>query len=265
MTSPAWVYCHGLPGLPEELSLFGFLPPEAEICGLDRLGAPGRSYGESLLAAFDALELGEPVAVAGFSLGAMSALKLAARRPLLVRSLLLISPAAPLELGDFLPLMAGRPVFEAARRGPVSLGVLGAFQATLLSVAPQTLVRTMFRQSCEAERQLLSSRRFAETVTLGLRSCLGAHRAAYQRELTAYVRPWADVLDDIRCEVEIVQGGEDNWTPPAMAEALRQRLGNRASLAAMASLGHYSTLQAAAARLNDSHEARRLADPIQTG
>ncbi len=265
MPKPAWVYCHGLPGLPEELRLSGFLPAATNAVMLDRLGAPGGGHEESLLAAFDSLGLKEPVMVAGFSLGAMSALRLAARRPLLVHSLVLASPAAPLELGDFLPAMAGRPVFEAARRGPISLGVLGVFQSGLLSVAPKALVSTMFRKSCAAEQRLLSSKPFADTVTRGLRTCLGPHRAAYQRELSEYVSPWADLLDDIRCDVEIVQGAEDDWTPPAMAEALRQRLGARALLTVIPGLGHYSALQAAAAQLTGPHIAPDAAGVTPAG
>lgn len=240
------VYCHGLPGSPDELSAFETSTPLQHVHGLDRLGHHKGSYEESVLSAFDGVGVDEPVTVAGFSLGAMSAVHIAARRGFLVRKLILISPAAPLQLGNFLPAMAGRPVFEAAQAGDWALRLFTASQASLVALAPKLAVGTMFRASPDAELGLLASSRFVEVVVRGLRACLGPRQAAYRRELHAYVRPWAHVLDDVRCETEIWSGSNDDWAPPAMGEALRGRLGNLASLNVCPDLGHYSTLRTAA-------------------
>jgi len=244
------VYCHGLPGSPEELSAFETLKPLQHVHALDRLGDHEESYEESVVSAFDGTGIDEQVTVVGFSLGAMSAVRIAAERACLVRKLILISPAAPLQLGNFLPAMAGRPVFEAAQAGDWALRLFTASQASLVALAPKLAVKTMFRASLDAELDLLASPRFVDVVVCGLRNCLGPHQAAYRRELHAYVRPWAHVLDDIRCETEIWSGSLDDWAPPAMSEALKERLGDRASLNVCPGLGHYSTLRTALSRLD---------------
>lgn len=180
----------------------------------------------------------------------MSALHIAAERGPLVRKLILISPAAPLELGDFLPAMAGRPVFEAARAGDWSLRLFSAAQASMVALAPSFVINTMFRASPDADRALLSSKRFVDVVVSSLRACLGSQQDAYRSELRAYVQPWAHVLDKVECEIEIWAGSDDDWAPIGMAEALKHRLGNRATLNVCPGLGHYSTLQDALSRLD---------------
>lgn len=241
------IYCHGLPGSPEELSAFE--APRAHVQGLDRLALCVHDYETDLLSAVDALSIEAPVTLAGFSLGAMSAAYIAAKRSHLVDKLILIAPAAPLELGDFLSDMAGRPVFEAAQKGSATLRAFTAVQACLVAIAPQLALRTMFRRSPEKDTRLLTSRRFACVVTAGMRTCLGRRQAAYRRELLAYVRPWAEVLSEIRCSTEIWSGAADDWAPPAMAQAFKDRLGDLATLNVCAGLGHYTTLQAALPRL----------------
>ena len=239
------IYCHGLPGHPAELGAFGAANRLQQFRPLDRLAQGRGDFEADLLAAFDALELKAPSVVAGFSLGAMSAIYLAARRPHLVSKLVLISPAAPLQLGDFLPKMAGRPVFSAAQRGAFALRILSGLQAALIRVAPRGVIDVMFRASPNADKELLAQPDVFEAVSNGLRACLLSRQAAYRTELLAYVRPWADVLSEVRCAAQIWQGSLDDWTPPAMAQALKAQLGERAVLKLCPDLGHYSTLHAA--------------------
>lgn len=222
-----------------------------------RTAGIGRSLARSsgdfeadLLAAFDAFKFTEPSVVVGFSLGAMSAIHLAARRAHLVSKLILISPAAPLQLGDFLAKMAGRPLFTAAQRGPVALRVLSGLQAALVSIAPKFAINAMFRTSPEADKQLLAQPEIFNAVLNGLRSCLLSRQVGCRIELLAYVRPWANVVNEVRCATEIWQGSRDDWTPLAMAEALKAQLGDLAVLNVCPGLGHYSTLHAALQRLD---------------
>lgn len=236
------IYLHGLPGSAAELLAALALPSlPAGVHVLDRLGTPGRENDAALLAAFNAVAH-EPRALIGFSLGAMSALKLAALRPGRVSSVHLISPAAPLELGDFLPHMAGRAVFEAARMGLWPLAALSMVQSAVASGLPDTLLAGMFQGSAPAEQNLSAQPTFRHALLQSLRMCLRQHRAAYHRELMTYVKPWADTLSQVRCDVAIWHGEQDGWAPIAMAHALKANLPGQVDLAICKDLGHFSTL-----------------------
>jgi pimeloyl-ACP methyl ester carboxylesterase len=238
------LYCHGLPGSPAELAGLD-LGDRRNIIALDRLSFGAATHEAAVLGAFDATAPSEPVTLVGFSLGAMSALQIAAQRRARVRNLILISPAAPLELGDFLPAMAGRPVFETAQRGGLALRALTAIQAALMLVQPQLLLETMFKGAPESDQRLARNPRFITAISDGLRQCFGPRQGAYRRELLAYVKPWAHALGAVACEVTIWQGDEDNWAPPAMATALSAALKQPARINTCEGLGHYSTLHAA--------------------
>lgn len=220
----------------------------AGIKVLDRFGSKGASHEAALLTAFDKAVQGPQVLMA-FSLGAMSALMLAARRPERVAKVMLFSPAAPLELGDFLPQMAGRTVFGAARMGRWPLQALSSMQSMLASLAPDMMLDTMFGACVGPEKELSRQPMFRQAVLQSIRSCLTQHRAAYARELLAYVQPWSPVLDDVKCEVQVWHGSADGWAPPSMAEALQARLAGRVSVSMCAGLGHYTTLHAQLPRL----------------
>lgn len=238
------VYCHGLPGLPGELAAFA--PPElaAESIAVSRLDRGAISYRDAVLAAFDkaTAEVEGQCLLLGFSLGAMAALHIAKARPERLSRVILASPAAPLELGDFLPTMAGRPVFEAAARGDLSIRALSAAQALALAVNWKGLRSAMFRDASPAERSFVSDPAVEDAIRSALQECLGPLRAAYRRELIAYVRPWAAQVQGITSPIEIWQGAADTWTPPSMAKALCEHLGTSASLRLCDGLGHYSTL-----------------------
>ena len=100
-SDPSTCYFHGLPWSAAELRL------------LNRDAGPKIEVIHPL--DFRQFEGAEPssgkVRVVGFSLGAFSALRLAALKPQWVKELILISPAAPLETGEYLDRMAGAPVF----------------------------------------------------------------------------------------------------------------------------------------------------------
>lgn len=241
------IYFHGLPGSPTELEPLASAEQLRRVIPVDRLATRGATYAESVVAAFDSHGIDGPIDVAGFSLGAMAALHIAALRADKVRKIILISPAAPLELGDFLPQMAGRPVFEAASRGALSLGCLSTVQAAAAAIAPDLMLKTMFANSAPVERLLLDAPGFRTTLAEGMLLCLGRRKQTYHEELRAYVRPWSDVLARVSCDVEIWQGDKDTWTPMAMALALQSHLG-RATLKVCAGLGHYSTLREALAQ-----------------
>lgn len=230
------LYLHGLPGGAEELSLgaaaAGWTVP-------DRLG--WRLGYEAGLAAL-AENLPPRCQLFGFSLGAMTALRLAALQPDRVERVTLASAAAPLELGSFLSAMAGAPVFRAAAERPDRLARMTAAQAALARLAPGLVLRLLFAGTDAGEGRL--ARRHRALLTMLLRRSYGPGRAAYLAELAAYVAPWAWHLAAVQAPVTLHHGASDRWSPPAMAEALAAAL-PRARLVRHAGLGHYRTLAAA--------------------
>ena len=236
------VYLHGLPGSEEEVhAALGVTSLPVGVQVLDRLGVVGKDADAAVLAAFDATGR-EPSVLVGFSLGAMWALKLAALRPERVSRIVLLSPAAPLELGNFLPSMAGRAVFEMAQRGRWPLQALSTVQSLVTQWAPDTLIAGMFQGCASAELDLSQQPAFRRALLSSLRTCLATHRAAYHRELMAYVRPWASTLGQVRCDVQILHGDADTWAPLAMSLALKANLAGRVDLVVCSNQGHFSTL-----------------------
>lgn len=231
------VYCHGLPGSAEEIE------------ALVPLGVPSPHVLAPLdIEGFDQLmsEPSEPGAhVIGFSLGAMSAIRLAAQRPDKVRELTLIAPAAPLELGDFLPNMAGKPVFTAAKLGAIPFKMFTALQHLGVSVVANKIIQTMFAGSPAADMDLLSQPIFRAALIAGLKQSLGEQNKAYRQAIIQYVNPWAHILNYIKCPVTLHHGTEDNWAPIEMALALKREISADVELIKYPSLGHYSTLHKA--------------------
>lgn len=223
------IYLHGLPGSAAEQALPGW-----KIETLDR---DAQSFAQLALRLPDG-----PLHLVGFSLGAPCALRLAALAPKKVARLTLISAAAPLELGDFLPHMAGASVFRMAR-SHAQLSALTTVQSTLARVSPALLVKLLTRDADPADRALFSDASTRGVETQAITEGLNTHRSVYLRELAAYVQPWAGHLPYIRCRVDLHHGTEDRWAPFSMSEALAEHLSN-ATLHRHDGLGHYSTLAA---------------------
>jgi pimeloyl-ACP methyl ester carboxylesterase len=106
------------------------------------------------------------------------------------------------------------------------------------------LLTGMFQGCAKAELDLSLEPGFRRALLASLRTCLTAHRAAYHRELLAYVRPWAATLEQVRCDVQIHHGDADTWAPLAMSKALENRLTGHVDLIVSRNLGHFSTLHA---------------------
>lgn len=191
----------------------------------------------------DDLSEEEAVHLIGFSFGGMSALKLAASLPNRVKQLDLIAPAAPLNLGDFLDQMAGKPIFEAAMKG--RLGAIAGGQAMMVRISIGSVIKAMFATAPQADRALLCDKAMQTMLRDGLRSCLLKHLPQYKDELRAYVQPWAHTLDDIKCPVKIWHGTSDTWAPLGLSQALSEALGPLCEIEQMESLGHYSALKEA--------------------
>jgi pimeloyl-ACP methyl ester carboxylesterase len=224
-------YFHGLPGSSGELSF------------LSELGIEFPTVIHPAHWQRAARSVTEPkTSLIGFSLGAFAAIRAAATEGKRAKSLHLISPAAPLELGDFLPNMAGAPVFKAALIHEQLLRALTYGQRILASLAPQGLIDLTFATSPAADKTLLQNSDFRSACQAGIHATLVTDRQQYLATIRDYVRPWAQLIYELECPVHIYQGAEDTWTPPAMAVALSRRLGDRCSIEMFEGLGHYSTL-----------------------
>lgn len=169
------VYCHGLPGsvkeieslIPEGCAAPSFLGP-LDLEGFDKwLGNTGR----------------KDVHLIGFSLGALTAIKAAARHSDAVKKVTLIAPAAPLELGDFLPRMAGRPVFKAAKSGDILFSAFTTAQRLGVAMAPEKIITAMFEDSPAADKDLLADPDFKRALISGLKQSLGQDRRAYHKAI----------------------------------------------------------------------------------
>lgn len=186
----------------------------------------------------------EGVHVVGFSIGAMAALRLASARPEKVGEVTVVSPAAPLSLGDFLPNMAGAPVFKLAMKQPTVLGMLTALQGLLARNAPGVLINQLFAKCGIQERALLQDASFVACLKAGMRNSFGPYRDGYLAYLAAYVDDWSAELAQVQAPVEIWHGDKDTWAPLAMAEALNKVLSAPCALHVVPEGEHYSTLKA---------------------
>ena len=239
------IFCHGMPGGPADADLLRGANSDAVIDALNLLDCDAANLDHGLKSALDAVLANAPdaqVTLVGFSIGAMAAIRLAAMRPENVSRLVLISPAAPLSLGDFLPDMAGRPVFELARKAPVLLHILTGFQGLIVRISPKILINMLFAKCGPSEKELLKDAAFRDALAQGLVGSLARKPKGYLAFVSAYVADWSDVLPDVKCPVVLWHGTKDTWSPPAMSEALVDAFSEPAALNLVEDGEHYSTL-----------------------
>ena len=238
---PTTLYFHGLPGTAAELAGFG--PDIAARAAGFHVAARGGAFAQ--LAAKIAAQFPEgPLRLVGFSLGAAAALRVAPHLGERVERIDLVSPAAPLQLGDFLGRMAGAPVFRAALAGRLPFAALTFVQAQVARIAPEKLAAALMAKAKSEDRAIAADPRFITALAQSLRHSLLGSRAAYTAEIRAYVADWRDHLAQVLQPVAIWQGSEDDWTPPAMAEALAAALPQRPEVTMLQGLSHFSTLRA---------------------
>jgi len=244
------VYFHGNPGAPAELALLGGEAVRSWIAP-DRAALPLEPEARIGQLVANIMELGAqgPVRLVGFSAGAHVALQVAARLPAADLTLHLVSPAGPLEIGDYLGRMAGGPIFRAAMQRPRLFAALARAQSFCAGRLPRLLTYFLFTTAQGDDRALKADAQFVSPYRQVLQSCLIAGLPSYKAEIEAYVRPWAGLLADVVQPVTIWQGSADNWTPPEMAQSMAQRLPNVRALHLLAGQSHFSTLRTALAAM----------------
>jgi pimeloyl-ACP methyl ester carboxylesterase len=242
------IYFHGAPGAPEECSIFdsqGNKHGLTFIC-FDRFSVDTSIKGEryyKLLAEEISKRAGtNQVDVIGFSIGAFIALQTCRYLANQVKSLHLISAAAPLEAGDFIKSMAGKQVFRLAKVSPALFTLLSYWQKLLALFFPSALFRLLFASATGGDKALSSDREFQFSITKVLRSCFVGRVGGYIRDIGAYVRPWKSTLSDVSVDTHIWHGSEDNWSPVQMADYLKSAIPSCQSIKVFSGLSHYSCL-----------------------
>ncbi len=268
---PLVVYFHGAPGSPREI---GLIVGAARQCGISPIslhrariapGLTGAAYFDLLAMELRTRAAGRQVDVIGFSIGAFVALEVCRRLGDQVRGVDLIAPAGPLELMETLDDVAGAAVFGLARRAPWLFRTASRLQGLLAVVRPDLLMSMLFAKAAGDDRDLAKDRTFKTLLGSVLRDALGHGLAGYVRDVEAYVRPWAEALDEVRAPVRIWQGALDNWAPPRMAKTLAERLVAAEPVSFLPGRSHYSALIAAAPDIFRRLSASAASNPTVGG
>lgn len=248
-------YFHGAPGAPEECEVFDAFGIDSglRIVCFDRFKADSSLMGDAYYR-YLADEIlrqagGEKFDVVGFSVGGFIALQACRYLKGEVRSLHLVSAAAPLEAGDFIEQMAGRQVFRLARSFPRVFALLSYSQGMLARLFPRALLRMLFASATSGDKSLADDPEFLSFITRILRSCFVGGLQGYVRDVEAYVRPWAHTLERVSEDVYVWHGAEDNWSPISMAEYFKTAIPGCQCVEIMEGLSHYSCLHQAAPKI----------------
>ena len=241
------VYLHGLPGSPAEL----FLGPDqgawldpAQVLAPDRNKLTGTRAAvlSALVKQIEQWAPGERVNLVGFSLGGAIALDLAQMLADRVQRIDLVAPAAPLGLGDFLDDMAGGPLFRLAENSPRCFALAALLQGWAVRWTPQLLVKALLADVRGEDRRLVADPAFRRMLRRALQDTFARGPAAYRDEVRHYVADRGACLEAVTQPVFIWQGEQDNWVPPAMAQALASALPSPVHLNLLPGLSHYSAL-----------------------
>lgn len=249
-----YLYFHGLPGFADEISLFSSPLNSKKLISIDRLKLQStcQSYEDYLIKQAEQIRQDWPtqnIHLVGFSLGTMTCLRLVKILGDKVSGLDLISVAAPLELGDFLPHMAGQPVFDAAKSSKFKFNLLCMFQAISVRLVPNLFFKMLFSSANGEDKPLAAKESFKSTIAQGLRHSLLQYLPAYKTEVYAYVNPWAHLIEGLDLKITFWHGTKDNWSPIEMANILTKKLGEKCNIIRLEGKSHYSTLQTALDRI----------------
>ena len=242
------IYFHGLPGSGAELQLFG--PEVQERTNHFRIAQ--RQFPNAASEA-DIFKLitdemrskynGQLLRLVGFSLGASTALRVAALLGPQVEKIDIISAAAPLQSGNYLEKMAGAPVFRIAQKNRFAFNVLSRCQSTLSKVTPKLLYSMLFSSAKGNDIELREDPYFRAQMVEILKKSLGNELATYRAEISEYVSDWSETLGRVSQPVSIYHGALDNWSPVEMARDIKAALGSGNRLEVFENCSHYSTLR----------------------
>ena len=187
------VYFHGVPGSIQECSLFDSHAKDhnLRIICFDRFAVDHsvnhEHYYQQLATQIKNQAGVEPIDIIGFSIGAHIALEVGAILNDQVRYTHLVSPAAPLDAGDFIDSMAGAPVFKLAMQRPFIFSLLTHCQKFIAILAPQILVKMLFATAAGEDKQLSHQQEFKRYITPVIKRCFQDGINGYIRDINSYV------------------------------------------------------------------------------
>lgn len=241
-------YFHGVPGAPHEIEIFEpFIEKNnLRLVSLDRLSLDrsirGEDYFKAIAKEIGAISQGVAVQLVGFSIGCSVAIRVAPYLGAQLSRLLLISPAAPLDDGDFLKNMAGAPVFKLAQSRKKLFYTLSYFQRIISILSPSFLFHVLFSSAEAGDKRLRSNPSFQQLAKSLYRVCFQKRFIGYCREVILYSEPWCFDPNHGEYPVYIWHGSSDNWSPVEMAHFLGKQYGSRSNISIKPNLSHYSCL-----------------------
>lgn len=242
------VYFHGAPGAIEEAKIFEKLAVTNDlyvICfdrGAIKRTISNEAYYQEIANRIKSKIGAKQVNFIGFSIGCHVAIEVSLLLKTQVKSLDLISVAAPLEAGDFLPHMAGKQVFLLAKKLPLLFKVLSYWQKLLVKFSPKTLFSLLFTSAVERDRALMVKKEFYVWINQILSRCYGTNIKGYIRDVSNYVMPWQGKVSKCDVSTHIWHGSSDNWSPSTMAGYMAKTMPNVLSLKIIEETSHYSCL-----------------------
>ena len=242
------VYFHGAPGAPAESEIFHASAAKygLNIVSHNRFAVDknisAESYFQLLASNITMLAKDRQIDVIGFSIGAFAALQVCQLIPDKIKNLHLISPAAPLDCGDFINHMAGKSVFRLAKNYPSLFKILSYWQRLLAKYCPKLLVKMLFASAVAEDKVLIQSAHFQSWIGRVLQDCFSQNVTGYIREIRAYVSPWNVSFKDTTIKAHLWHGNQDNWSPFTMSEYLSQQFSGNLPIHRLIGLSHYSCL-----------------------
>jgi pimeloyl-ACP methyl ester carboxylesterase len=182
----------------------------------------------------------------GFSIGCHVALEVSICLAEKMGSLHLISAAAPLEAGDFIGQMAGKPVFKLAQHMPILFKLLSHWQGLLVRASPELLFNMVFASAQGNDKKRVTDPAFKQLLGGILGTCFKQTISGYIKDVLQYVQPWSPRVAICLADTYLWHGEQDNWSPVAMAHYLESALPSCKGQHIEPDASHYSCLIAVA-------------------
>ena len=246
------IYFHGAPGGPEEAAVFDQPATQHQLQLISparfliEKNLQGEAYYQQLAQFIDQKTESQPIDIIGFSIGAQAAIQTSRLLKTPIRSMQLISAAAPIDDGKLINDMADKKVFETAITSPHLFKIMTYAQSLLARVSPSLLTKMLFSTAAGEDKQLSKQPEFLAYIRPLLKQCFQYQRAGYLRDINAYVQPWRASIKCVTMNTTLWHGTSDNWSPFGMAEHLDKHLHASQGIELMEGLSHYSCLFKAA-------------------